>query len=123
MSPKYYAQLLYEALDRKSETEQDRVIEKFKDFLIKRKDGYLTNLILNEFEKIQKHKHEENIAYITGAAQLSESQTRELENIFPEPREFSVSKNLVGGISVRKKDIVYNSTLRKKIELLKRDLH
>ena len=119
MNPKNYAQLLYEALGDKTDEQQGKILERFKALLIKNKDTHLAAAVGKEFEKIQEQKARENVTYIASSSKLSQSQKQELENIFPDPHEFSENPYLLGGVAVRQKDRIYNSTLRKKIESLK----
>ena len=119
MIPKDYAQLLYETCQDKTDEQQGKILERFKTLLTKNKDMHLATAVGKELQKIQDQKERENVTYITSSSELSNSQKQELENIFPEPREFSENPSLLGGIAVRQKDGVYNATLRKKIESLK----
>jgi len=129
MNPKEYAQLLYETLSPfgrspaggkdKTDDQQGKILERFKALLAKNKDTHLATAVGKEFEKIQEQKARENVTYIASSSKLSQSQKQELENIFPDPREFSENPYLLGGVAVRQKDKIYNSTLRKKIESLK----
>lgn len=119
MLPKDYAQLLYEILEHKSESQQTKILERFKAILTKNKHTHLAPAIEKEFEKIQKQKEREKITYISSASTFREDQKKELETLFDKPHEFSVNPDLLGGVAVRQKDIIYNATLKKKIELLR----
>ena len=122
MNPKDYAQLLDEVLADKGEKQQDEILARFKKLLTKNKDTHLAGAVAKELGNIQEQKEQENITYITSSSELSGAQKKALENIFPGPREFSENPSLLGGISVRQKDRVYNSTLKKKMESLKSSL-
>lgn len=119
MNPKEYAQILYEVIEKKTESQQDDIITRFKALLARNKDAHLAPAIEKEFAKIHQQKEWENITYIASSIKLSGAQKKEIENIFPEPREFSENPSLLGGVAVRQKDSVYNATLRKKVEFLK----
>lgn len=119
MNPRQYAQSLYEVLESRSEEQQDQIIERFKYILTKNKDSHLAGSIRKELEKIQEQKIQEEMTYITSASNLSDPQKQELESIFHGAKSYSKNPSLLGGIAVRKKDIIYNATLRKKIETLK----
>lgn len=122
MNPKDYAHLLYEVLEGKDEDQQTKILLRFRSLLIKNKDAHLVGAIEKDLQKIQEQKGRENITYIASSSELSGSQRQELESIFAGPREFSVNPDLLGGVAVRQKDRVHNSTLRKKLELLKSNL-
>lgn len=122
MNPKDYAQLLYEALDNKPAKQQDEILKNFKSILIKNKETYLARATGKEFTKIQEQKEQEKTTYISSASRLAGNQKKELEKMFPQPREFSVNQELLGGIAIRNKDIVYNATLLKKLEHIKSSL-
>ena len=118
MNPKEYAQLLYDTLVDKTDEQQDKILERFGALLAKNKHAHVAPAIEKEFQKIQQQSERESVTYITSSSQLSDSQKRELENIFPQPLEFSENPSLLGGIAVRQKDKLFNATLRKKIEIL-----
>lgn len=122
MQPKDYSQLLFKTLENKPVKLQSEILGRFKNILIRNNESYLAPAIAREFVKIQKQSERARTTYISSSSKLSNIQHRELESAFPEPLEFSVNQNLLGGIAVRNKDMVYNSTLRKKIESLKRNL-
>lgn len=119
MSPKTYAQLIYEVLGDKLATDQDKILHNFKNILIRNKESYLAQLIEKEFIKIQEQKEEEKTAYISSASKLTTNQKKALKNIATEPREFSVNPDLLGGVAMRNKDIIHNATVRKKVEVLR----
>ncbi len=119
MNPKEYAQLLQEVLEGKSENKQDKILDNFKTILGRNKESYLAPAIEKELHKIQTQKEQERTTYISSAAELTKDQRKKVESISAEPREFSVNPDLLGGVAVRQQDIMYNATLRKKIELLK----
>ena len=122
MNPKDYAQLLAEVLADKNEKQQDEILARFKKLLTKNKDAHLAGALAKELQKILEQKEQDNITYIASSAELSGTQRKALENIFPKPIEFSQNPSLLGGVAVRQKDRVYNSTLRKKMESLKSSL-
>jgi ATP synthase F1 delta subunit len=119
MPPNNYAQLLYEILENKPAEQQEKILDNFKKILIKNKETHLAPAIHREFEKIQERKRREKTVYIASATELNKKQKQELENMWDKPREFSVNPDLLGGIAVRRRDTVYNATVRKKIELLR----
>jgi len=119
MPPKDYAQLLYDVFKNKPEEQQGQILKRFKSILMRNKDAHLISAITKELEKIQKQTEQGRITYISSSSKLSGNHRQELESAFPEPREFSVNPDLLGGIAVRHDDRVYNATLRKKMELLK----
>jgi len=119
MNPRDYAQLLYDTLEGKTSDQQDHILLRFKALVSRNKEAHLAPFIERELAKIHEQKEREKITYITSSFKLSRSQKGELENIFPEPREFCENPSLVGGVAVRIKDIIYNGTTRKKIELLR----
>ena len=119
MHPQDYAQLLYEVLQDKSPAQQDAIFENFKKILINNKETYLAPAIEKELDKVQTQKEQEKITYIASAAELTQSQKKELESMTSKPREFLVNPELLGGVAVRQKDRIYNSTLKKKVETLK----
>jgi F0F1-type ATP synthase delta subunit len=118
MSPKEYAQLLYEVLEGKSENKQDKILDNLKEVLERKRQTYLAPSIIKELDKIQTQKTRERTTYISSAAELTRSQKKEIEDIFTKPLEFFVNPSLLGGVALRQKDVVYNATLRKKIETL-----
>lgn len=119
MNPKDYAQILLEVLEGKWEKQQNEICARFKTLLMRNKDTHLRTYIEKELEKFQEQKGRANITYISSGASLSGAQRKELENLFPEPLEFSENPSLLGGVAVRKKDMLYNATLRKRIESLR----
>ena len=119
MHPQDYAQLLYEVLQDKSPAQQAVIFENFKKILTKNKETYLAPAIERELDKVQTQKEQEKITYIASAAELTQSQKKELESMTSKPREFLVNPELLGGVAVRQKDRIYNSTLKKKVETLK----
>ena len=129
MLPKDYAKLLYETLspygtspeggENKPANAQYKILRNFKNILIRNKETYLAPAIGKEFGKIRAQKEQDDMTYIASAQKLSVDQRQQLERTFIEPREFSENPSLVGGIAVRQQDIVFNATLRKKIEFLK----
>jgi F0F1-type ATP synthase delta subunit len=119
MQPTEYAQLLYEVLEGKSENMQDKILGNFKNVLVRSKETHLASAIEKELAKIQTRKEQERTTYISSAGELTSRQKAALAEMTVEPREFSVSPSLLGGVAVRQKDAVYNATLRKKIETLK----
>ncbi len=119
MTPKYYAQLLYEVLESKPADAQDTILSNFRNILIRNKHAHLAPVIQREFEKIQEEKLREKTTYIAAASELSSKQKKQLGRMFPEPLVFSENPRLLGGIALTQKDKVYNATLRKKIEIVK----
>jgi len=122
MNSKEYAQILYQILQGRSENAQGKIIANFQKFLLKNSQLHLINSILKEFRQISSDAEKENFTYISSASELAGSQKKALEKIFPKPLKFSVNKELLGGISVRRKDVLYNHTLRKKLEIFKSSL-
>lgn len=122
MHPENYAKLLYEVLENKPTKQQGEVLERFKKILVQSKESHLAQTIKKKFTKIQEYKEQERTTYIASALKLTVSQKKELEKITSEPREFSVNENLLAGIAIRNKDMVYNGTLRKKLEHIKSSL-
>jgi F0F1-type ATP synthase delta subunit len=120
MNPKNYAQLLYEVLEDKSASEQDKILDSFKSILIRTKESYLSLSIEKELNKIQHGKNQEKTTYISSASELSSGQKKQFTSLFDEPQDFLVNPNLLGGIAVRQKDKVFNATLKRKIEFLKK---
>ncbi len=120
MLPKDYAQLLYEVLENKPEQEQDKILRNFKNILIRNKETYLAPAMKKELDKIQGQKELERTTYISSATELTASQKKELGSITSEPREFLINPELLAGVAVRQGDKVYNATLRRKLEFLKK---
>lgn len=119
MNPKNYAQVLYEVLENKTEEQQDKILARFKALLARNKEAYLAPAIEKELNKIQQQKEQERTTYIASASELTEIQKKKLGTILAEPQEFSVNPSLLGGIAIRHRDKLYNSTLRKRVEALK----
>lgn len=119
MSPREYSQLLYETLENKTDIQQGQIFKRFKDLLTRNKDTHLSSAIEKELAKIQGQKAQDGLTYIVSSSKLSSEQRKELEDAFPEPREFSENPSLLGGVAVRQKDKVYNAALRKRVESLK----
>lgn len=122
MQPKDYAQLLYEVLKDKPAKTQGKILGRFKKILTKSNESYLCHFVEKEFEKIQGQREHERITYISSASELTAHQKKELEGISTSPREFSVNPDLLGGVAVRNGDVIYNATLRKKLECMKSSL-
>lgn len=122
MSPKEYAQLVYEVAAEKNDDERVKILERFKVLLIRRRDTHLASAIVSAYDALQREGKQRGTTYITSAAKLSPAQRKELEALFPEPRSFSVNPTLLGGTAVRAKDTLYNATMKKKVEMLKSQL-
>lgn len=119
MNPRLYAQLLYETLKDKSDNEREKIIKRFNALLEQYKISHLKNAILKEFKKIEREIFDAKITYITGSPELTGAIKNELESMFRGEKEFMKNPNVIGGVAVRQKDILYNGTLKKRIEILK----
>ena len=122
MNSKEYAQLLYDVLKDKPANLQSKIIANFKNALLKNKEAYLSHSILKEFKYIVEQHETDNFTYISSASELSSSQKKDLMGIFGNTMEFTVNKELLGGIAVRQKDILHNNTLKKQLEILRNTL-
>jgi len=120
MYPQRYAQLLYDVLQDKSPAQQDAIFKNFRKILIKNKETHLAPEIEKELNKIQQEKEQEKITYISSAAELTYNQKKELEGMTSKPRKFLVNPELLAGVAVRQVDKVYNATLKRKLEFLKK---
>lgn len=121
MRPDYYAKIIYEVMEGKTEAEQGEILSRLREILVRNKETHLAMHIYKEFKKVQKERGEEKLIHITSTSELRASQKKDLEDMFGKA-EFSQNPNLLGGIAVRIKDKLYNASLRKKIETLRASL-
>lgn len=119
MNPRLYAKLLHEILEDKSDNEQEKIIKRFNVFLIRSKISHLKNVVLKELGKIERESLETRTAYVCSPVELTSEMKRSFESIFTGPKEFLINQKLLAGIAVRQKDTLYNSTLKKRVEILK----
>jgi F0F1-type ATP synthase delta subunit len=122
MTPHEYALILYEVLEGKTDQEQKDILKRFRSLLVHNKETHLGKGIEEDLQKIQNQKELDQVTYISSSETLSSDETKQLTEIFPGEHHVSKNRVLLGGIAVRKKDILYNATLKKKSEVAKSSL-
>jgi F-type H+-transporting ATPase subunit delta len=126
ISLKKYAQALYEATADKSEAEAKRYIVNFVKILAENKDLKRADLIAKHFSKVWNREHGVTVIDVLTAQEM-DSETVELLNgyivkLFKADKVVirkKVDKSILGGVVFRHGDMVYDASLKSRINGLK----
>ena len=123
-SPKQHAEILYELLEGKTDSEKKIVIKKLVLFLAKNKDLSLWKQIAEEFEKYYYQQKGIERVEITTADGNFQLPTSNFQKTFKKSAEIVAQKDssLIGGIRIKIGDRMINNTIRSRLEKLKEAL-
>lgn len=127
ITPKQYAQALYELVIDKSPKEANLELGKFVSLLAKQGKLSLTNKIIEQFMKIWDKEHSEIEAEIITARKLDKSIAKELiEDLVAKKTKVKnitakeyVNKDILGGVIIKYEDKVIDASLRSKLQELR----
>lgn len=129
ISLKKYAQALYEATADKSEAEVKRYIKNFVKILAENKDLKRGELIGKYFQKAWNREHGMTVVDVTTAQEASEETVQLLTDyvakLFATNKVMmrqKVDKSILGGVIIRNGDMVYDNSLRSRINDLKEQI-
>lgn len=129
ISAYHYAKALYEATREKERGEVDRCVLDFSNLLIKNNQTKLTSEIIKKFETIW--NREKNIieAEVTSKDELEKESVKKIEAFIKEKyhaREVvlrrKADKNILGGIILKAGDEVWDGSVRRQLDELKKRL-
>ena len=127
ITPKQYAQALYEIVIEKSSKEAGLEVGKFVNLLAKQGKLSLANKIIEQFIKIWNKEHGEVEAEITIARKIENSVIKiiiddlvakksKAKNIIVKEH---INKDILGGVIIKYEDKVIDASLRSKLQELK----
>lgn len=121
---KQYAEILYEVTKDRKDKELDAAIVSFFSFLKKRQMLKKIHLIIEEFKSYAKEKEGIDTIYITSAHPLSERTVDEIAKAFSSSYEVQshVDESLLGGVKIRKKNILHDASIKTQLAHLKESL-
>ena len=124
LSKKWAAALLEEA-QNKSEKDIEKLADRFLAVLKNEKKLYLAPSILNWLNKLLEQKKEKERLKIQAAREPAKNLTEKISKIFNIAStriEVNVNPDLLGGLIIQHEDKIFNLSVKKQIEFLKKNL-
>jgi F-type H+-transporting ATPase subunit delta len=129
ISPKKYAQTLYELVEGKNEKEIKETLEKFVNFLIENQDTTKADKIIEQFEQIWNKKNQIVEAKATTSVEVDKQTLEAIEKYIKNLSQaekvnlkYDINKEILGGVVIRYKDKLIDASLRTQIKQFKSQL-
>lgn len=122
--PRQYAKILFELTKEVSKEKMDIVINEFVDFLRREQVVSKFEYIVAEFERYAKEQDGVEFLEITSSTELSKKQVSDIAKNFGEKHEIStkVEPSIVGGVIVKKGNIILDGSVKTQLEKMKREM-
>jgi len=124
ISPRQYAELLYEITRDKKKKEIDDYIQKFIQLLISRKDLKKISSIIRVFEEVYSKKTGIPKIQYWVSQSVSDSIKKNLKSKFGQDTEIkeSIDETLVDGIKIQINDTVYDASIKNQLKQIARTI-
>jgi F-type H+-transporting ATPase subunit delta len=128
LTPKQYAQTLYESLQDTAAKDHDRILDNFAEALALNNDTRMLEEIAGEYEKLEKGAKGIKIADVTSARPLEKHAEKEiierLNKIAGSKVELKkkIDEKILGGVVIKMDDTLIDASVKKSLQELKNDL-
>jgi F-type H+-transporting ATPase subunit delta len=129
ISPKQYAQVLYDITDGKSKTEAEKTVADFARYLGKDRKTKLAGKIIEQYAKIYNKEKEIVDVVVSSQKKLTEPETQKIKKFIKGKYdakevilENMIDEKIIGGIVVRVGDELMDASMRGKLEELRKIL-
>ncbi|EKD32957.1 MAG: hypothetical protein ACD_76C00107G0004 [uncultured bacterium] len=123
LKTKQTARLLYELTNNKTENEIDNAMQAFVEYLASEQMLSSWGEIILMFDEMWKKEHGAAVIEVMSSEPLSQKLAKQIQSIAPSATLYQkVDKSLIGGVSIRIDDRIYDGTARSQLNLLQESM-